>query len=247
MIENKEASSLLEAASLAYQRANTTYRASLLEVGRLLHEFILAFLKDGDGMDHRERQKAGCTREKAVEVAAESFGVTCVRINEIVAITQAANLLGKDGLGALAFWSILRFKSLIRRKGIMPDATGRWRGIASSAEEWEIKPAFAESGPALFRLAVAENWGYQRIRDEVHGLRHNRKELRPARRRAAAQKKGRSEIVTVDELVRLTSCGSPGDVAERCIAIVEKSEDPAAVALRLRVMLQKYLPKKSAV
>jgi hypothetical protein len=269
------ADELLDMARDAYRQGCANYRDALLESGRLLHEFVLCFLQTGTEMTEWNRTNAGITRCNALKIAAEKLKVTPARVNNLIATWAVGDLLGEGDLGDLGIAAIYRFKVFIRRGRGHRGKKGKGRVIVgrkdgppvTELERYEVKPRFAESAKALFQQAVAAGFTQLQAREECNRLfsveespyRHSNG-LRPrvAPQEAAEPKKrqpvhrrnecGAEVDSGISHLQRAAAVASPGDVAEMCISLIEKAEDPKAVAVRLRVMLERFLaPKRKAV
>jgi hypothetical protein len=94
------ASTLLDSAVALWSASRLRHRDALLEVGRLLHEYVLARLREGDGLNEADRYTARAVRKVAVEDAGAALGVTRQRVNALISVSQAvACLLGPDAIG----------------------------------------------------------------------------------------------------------------------------------------------------
>lgn len=244
-----KAESLLTKAAALYKRAEMDYRDNLLSVGRLLHEFVFTSLRATDG---RWRQHRPVTREGLMAEAAKKLDVRLHRVTELIIPAMTVDLLsGKGGYGNLGIRSLLRFGVLIHRPQRGTETTQ-----ASLYETWEIKPEYNESGPALFRRAVAECWSMERVEQEIEKtlgrevVRRPRvkacHEPKPALRSRADDMDEEDHLFpTMEGILGALARASPGDVANQCLKIVLANEDPWQVAQRLIVELQKIPRKKS--
>lgn len=141
------ASELLERARSVYAACLRQYRDGLLEVGRLLHEFVLA------------RVGTGGPRKRAVLEAAEGLGIDGDRVRRLIATAMVVEYLGGGlPLGAgIGHHAIYRFFVFVER----PDVRG---------EVWRAKPAFREAATGLFKRAALEGWGQDMARKEAMRL-----------------------------------------------------------------------------
>lgn len=239
-----DAAELLTKATMLYRVSQEAYRHARLDVGYLLHEFVFAHLKQGDGISEPIRLQNGFTRRRAIELAAESLGVTRAEIKYLISSAMVRHLLGTGlDLKDLSLVSVYRFAKFIRRT---TSSTGTRHSHynksgdydISETEVWSIRPGLEESAPALLRRAVEEGWTQSKTIEETAKLRRGRPTPR------CRKKWGREKRTAIETVERTVQKASPGDVAELCFGIVSKAEDPAAVAIRLRVMLESLLSKK---
>ncbi len=249
------ADELLKEIQVAYLRGGRVWRDNLLACGAKLHDYILAHVKQGEGLPEARRLKANFTREEAVKNAAAALDVARRNILQMLQGAAVARLLAEDGnVGRLSWISVWEFASLLRRRtGRFNDYATRVEagrnGVAVTAiEEWEVRPQYDGAAQSLFRQAVAQG---DLTRDQVYAmiLKLRGQRARQGRHAATAGQQTRDDEgeYTLDAFERQQTAArlaSPGDVADMCLVLVEKARDPAAVALRLRVMLQKYLPQK---
>jgi hypothetical protein len=243
------AADLLEKARAAYLAAEGSYRDVLLDVGRTLHAFLIEFLKGGDELPDKRRKKGGFTHCKGVHLAADRLNITVRRVCILIKTAMIADLLSPGDLGGIGWMAIYLFHPFIRRKSRSAHArTLHTVGmVISQAEEWELKPQFAEAARSLFARAVAEDRGQDWVLKEVAAI--FRKEPSPFRRPRPVLQESLDERIeredrTALEVVRASvTNASPGDVAELCVDIVSKATDPSAVALRLLAMLEQFLPR----
>jgi hypothetical protein len=233
------AAEILERAKAAYHAAERNYRDALLETGRLLHEYVLERLREAAGMREWTRLQHGLSRRKCIEDAAKKLKTTPKRINSLIGTAQVPLLLGITDLGGISHVALYRFKCFLRRlTGGRQAYMGRTPDLpVANAETWEVRPEFKERAASLLRQAIAENWIEVRTRGAAKDLfaEFTSKLRRPQ------MPKWQGPVETVQKSMKKAS---PGDVAQTCMRLVEAAEDPAAVALRLRIALEKYLPKK---
>lgn len=227
-----DASELLERARAAYLQGQANYRDALLETGRLLHEYILARLREGDGFGKDKRLALGLCRQKVVDAAGDALGVSSARVHRLLVAAQVVTLLGGGEPGGLGYITVCRFQVLIRRyRGTSQDKANRPGGHPLSAEEtWAIKPGLEEKAPALFRRAVAEGWSQDRALLEVARL---------FRAPTKAWRRERRHRQALEQLQAAARHAASGDVAEMCLDLLRAAEDPWAVAQRLLPELQR--------
>lgn len=227
---------ILEEASRLWATTRSGYRDGMVAVGRLLHRYILARLAEATGMNEAERRAASATRRHAVLAAAERLDVPMARVNQLVAVAAAVDLLSDDGdCGRLSFAGVNAFRVLlcrgsgkpVRRSKTAPGATGRPSTIAGSVdladrEQWRLKPEMDESAAvALFRRAAAEGWHSNAILAACRKL---------AGRRPQAAAHGDDDRPPSCDPFSMARAAHPRDLAEMLAQMVRASRDPAAVA-----------------
>ncbi len=222
---------LLQQAKAAYQRSTMIYRDTLLETGRLLHEFVLTGLREGDGLSEPKRLDARITRGNLLLRAAEELRITRIRVQEFIAAAMIVELLGdRINLEFLGFISIIQFRSFVRRvNGGGMDQ----KHPSSLAETWHIRNGYEVSAKELFRRAVTNGFTTAVARVECDRLA---KVAPQFKRRISSLKKNSKQHL--EQLARVAHIASPGDVADMCMSLVTKSDDPWAVAQRLIVCLK---------
>ncbi len=249
-----KASELLSRAVRIWSAAELSRRDASLEVGRLLHAFVIAYLCEGDELLEARRIQEGRTRHKAVCEAAEQLCMDFIKVNWLIATAMAADLLSDKGqLGIIGWGSIKRFVRFVRRQTGTSSRNGAdtlrlGRDVPlSSSEEWEIRPQFVESAPAFFQRAVAEKWTNlqtrQRVMDLGGRIEHASRSPRPRLSATSPPpgKNGFPVVTNAQALAALKSAvkvGSPQDVAELLFEVVSRAEDPAAVVNHLQQMVR---------
>ncbi len=231
MSDCSTAADFLARAKAVYSASIVNYRDALLETGRLLHEYVLAYLSEGGGACRDSRATMGITREKAVARAAAEFGVKPLRIRNLIIVSMTVSLIGRDvDLGSLGHNALRYFGYFVRRGYV-----GRTGLDATSVEEWFIREGFEEKAQALLRRAVAEGFTQDKTRIECVRIFGGRKTAKP--RRSIKTKK------PFEQLACAASKAAPRDVAEACVELVEKAEEPEAVVAHLRTMLTDLLER----
>ena len=247
---------ILERAANLYRAAAANYRDALLQVGQLLHEFILENLEIGQRMNKEERNRLGLNRGKLVLRCAIRLHTQVCNIHRYIMTAMVVKLLS-DGmeLGSFGHDAIRRFSVFIRRQRCQRDDQP-----VTDRERWVIREGFEESAKALFRRAVKEGWGEDRVSKE------GRKCFPLADR--ATNRRGRPKTESPPPRLSLTDeddCendvpeggwmgqikasarkASPGDVAELCMVLVRESRDPQGVLMRLEREIEKWKAAKAA-
>ena len=231
---------LLAQAKTLYCRGETGYRDTRLELGRVLHEYVLECLCEGERFDEVDRHLRGITRAKIIKGLAGELRCLSKELREIIQTAMTVQLFGGD-LGAFSWMKLRFFNCFVERiRGTRTSCIGRDGPAVSSLEEWRLKPAFAEKAKALFRLTVERNSTHEEIRTAVlelfsgPGARPNCRRHRRTKRQEAA----------LDVLKAGMKHASPGDVAETCLQLIAASEDPWAVAQHLLAQAERFKKKK---
>lgn len=149
------------------------YRDGLLEVGQLLHEFILSRLIEGDGKNEAQRALIGSCRRRAVRDAAVTLSTSVYRINELVRVAAVVDLLSDGDCGGLSYSAIREFQRVIRRVGKGKETRRNLRDStweSSSRETWEVWPELAKEAPDLFRRSVDGKWKTNNIVDALNEM-----------------------------------------------------------------------------
>jgi hypothetical protein len=247
------ANKLLAQAKALWFQAQANYRDARLQIGRTLHEFVLAHLRQGIGLSFEMRCRQGFTRRRAREILQQELEATDKQINDTIITAMAADLLSDRGhVGNLGHRAIRQFTYFIRRQtGTRTDNMKPGRDWTTS-ELWQIRTGFEAKAKALFRQAVAETWSQTRCLEEVLAVFRNQD--RPRQSLASQSRRARLSLSEEDSThldwpkwKQSVRHAAPDDVAEMCLELIEAAEDPAAVALRLRILLERFLPKKKAV
>jgi AraC-like DNA-binding protein len=213
---------LLVRAKAALKRAHGDYRAALLECGRHLHAWIDATLRQE--LTPHQRQVHGVFREVLIRKAAEEVGIKPARADQLIVTAMVAELLADSQIGDLWHVTVYCFRPFIRRR------QGRY-ALPSEKETWDLRRGFEQTGPALFRRAVAENWNTGIARREVHRLfQSSGGDSRKPRYSVLRRKKVRQAL---EQIQHTSKVAAPGDVAEMCFAVVQSAEEPKAVAALL--------------
>ncbi len=249
------ADKLLKEVQITYWRSGRVWRDALLDCGAKLHNYILAYVKEGEGLSEDRRFQNRLTREQAVKNAAAALQIKRRNVLEMVQGIAVVRLLADDGqVGTLVWKSILEFATLLcRRTGSFNDhaarvVAGRNGESVTAIEEWEVRSKHDGAAQALFRQVVATD---HLTREQIHAMilqlrtgGTQRPYYNPTVGQMVSDDEEEGTPETFERQQAAARLASPGDVADMCLALIEKARDPVAVALRLRVMLQKYLPQK---
>jgi len=250
-MSDKTAADLLAEIKTLHREGERNHRDALIVVGRKLHEFILVYLKEADGLSEYARNKRKINRRQAVRMAANELEVGQQRINYFIEAAMTADLLGSEGLGTIGLRSLIHFCKLCRRKrgGRGDQEVGAVNGpTPAQTEEWEIHPDYAIVAPELFRRAVLESWGQIRVGKEIakfyKGGPHSKQQNRKRRASFYPADPLVDNLSARERIVREASVGQVGDVAEMILDIIRASPEAQAVAERLLPELQRLKSEK---
>lgn len=215
---------LLAQAEDAFRSGRAGYRDAMVRAGRLLRDYVAARLREGDGLPEAGRRKAGACRGKATRDAADRLGTTNAKVNELIRVAAAADLLsGGRPVASLSYASLRCFRAVIHRpaRGLkcrrsLKDVGGP---EASDRARWEVRPEYAGRAEALFREADAGGWGERRVTEALRGLRG------AGRRKDDPRDEG-GRGFDPEEMARNSS---PRDLADWVARVVGVSADPSAV------------------
>jgi hypothetical protein len=235
---------LLERAAELYRSGCAGHRDAMLEVGRLLHAYVLAVLAEGDGVPARERYARGLVRDKAVKAAAARLGGDVQAVSRCLCTAMAAELLSAAGnVGSLSWDSLRLFTPFVRRRGTSKAQPGRKGVPASRAEEWEVRPAFGTQARRVFAEAVAGGWGPWRVREETLRVRAAAGPIRGGTG-AYPRRPTLRQQTAVDTLRRSAAAAAQGDLVEMLVSLAEKAADPVAVAEQVLERLEERRARK---
>ena len=210
-------------------------------------------LEEMNGLPTYQVRRDGVCRRDLIAKAADELEASRTDVNVMIQTAMGYELLGNGAAGSLSYRAVLELAKMVRRatdSESRPKDGRNW----SEAERWVIQEKFADKARAIFDKAIQERWSGRRARGEMHrlGLGHKGKGRRvsPPQRIKPCLAASTVNTSPRDDLLSQAARGSPGDVAALCMELVEKAESPSAVAIRLRVMLARYLPvqeKKKSV
>lgn len=242
-----DAATLLGCARALYRQSSARHRDALVGCGRVLHRFVLAHVRRGDGKSEYLRLKHEHTRRGATEAAAESLGVENRKVNGLIATAAAVDLLSAGGeVGELCYDTLYNFARFVRRRTGSRDARREGgQENPSDVEVWEVKPGFGVSAPRLFARAVEEGFDTVRARREVVKLfRGSSTSARPLNEGA---REGPGDGPPLPSRQACARVVSPGDVADMCMDLVRAAADPLAVIARLKALLAAYVPPRKRI
>ena len=215
--------------------AKKQLRDSLLEVGGLVHDYILARLQESDVLSQRQRYRKRLSRCGIIVEVAKRLKASRLRIWKITTASQVVALLAdKSHVGELSFSTIAEFIPLVHRaKGdrrvskangvvhVAREAVGE----ASDRERWIVRQGMEQTAPALFRQAVAESWSVAQTRQGVTDLIGEK----PLRGHDLKPRRQNEERLPQAPLSHLAEVASPKDLADIIIDAINRSSDPPLV------------------
>lgn len=228
---------LLDRAFSVWTSALAAYRNRCLDVGRTLHEFVRAHLAEGDGKSEEVRLRRGLSRQHAVAVAATKLKVTRDKVNQLIQVSQAVDLLSDGGsVGNLSYDALRWFRLGVRRR-ITCSAAGRNERRASGApagtvvepsetESWEVRD---QRYVVLFRRAATEGWPADEVRSAVSTPRRERADVGTPEKERRRAEQGSGDAAPIN-LLSAVRAGTPRDVADMILRLVAASEDPQLVS-----------------
>lgn len=157
---------ILNEAQAVWFASKQEYRDGVLRVGKLICEFIVARLREGDGLPEAVRIDRGLTRTRSIWIAAERLGLKDANVNMMVNTCRVVELFGDPG--SLSLSTLRVFTVYIRHKRFKV-ARGRelkeGEVLPSQTEVWEFKPTTGRDPVDLYQQAVRENWDCVRTRE----------------------------------------------------------------------------------
>lgn len=203
-------------------------RDSYLKIGGLLAEFVSIRMKEGDGLNEKDRLAKRCSRMQAVEDACAALDLGNHVINVMIG-AHYANLLLSDGKSlANLSWSSLRALTTLveRNKGkIQRSRNQRSKGkflTLSETDIWQVNKATTlELAKGLFARAISEDWSCVKVRNECHWLL-GRKIRRP-------QPKSEGPSAAPMSLKKIAQTSNPKDLADMILELINLSTNKEEV------------------
>lgn len=206
-------------------------RDAKLQTGKALLAYLLACRRHADSLP--EARRGPYARQMLLADIARALNLSCPTVNELIRTAAAVEALSAGGdVGSLSYTSLRWFRLAIERRRGPVRRREDWRAGAiqdgllapSQREEWTVRD---ERFIGLFRRAVAESWGSDRVREELRG----KTKTMPTAYRFADEdvEERRSEV----QLRRAVASASPRDAAELLLDVVCSSSAPLAVAEHL--------------
>ncbi len=248
-----ELDELLDQAASVFRNGEQDYRDACVTAGRLLHAYVVARVRLGDGMPEDRRTELGHTREAATEDAAGKLRTKRSRITSLIRVAAVVDVLSEGGeVGGLSYASLRALTPLVEnRAGDV--ARGRvptdGECLPSEGLAWRPKQIRGETTAAeTFRRAVREDWGSKAIERHLaslsfprHGGQQPRLEIigNGSNKGKVIGYKNPNEANNVVDPIEGVAVGlaSPRDVAERLTRLIEQSAEPLTVLTLLEGQL----------
>ena len=167
---------ILDEAEDVWLSSKKEYRDACIVVGGLLADFVLARLREADGLPEAQRISQNLTRERSMEDAAERLKMNTHKAHELVRVAKVVELFGPPG--ELSYTSIRVFTVFVQR---VKCAVARGRSTKddevtpSESETWEIKETAGRAPADIYRQAVEEGWDSLRTREECKSVEVGRR------------------------------------------------------------------------
>ena len=101
MNEQMNSADLLALAQAIYRQGRLDYRDTLLKIGETLHEYVLAFLREADGLHCAKRHENEILRQNAIKKARETLGTSDGWVRTMIVTAMVPGLLGGGKIGDL--------------------------------------------------------------------------------------------------------------------------------------------------
>jgi hypothetical protein len=220
---------LLDNATAVWANDRSSHRERQLEVGSILHEFVLARLREG----YTRKPDTRTLRGDAVSCAADRLGINVWRINTLIQVWHVVQLLAEGvDLSNLSWASLRLFRMGVCRLAYdrhdrNPDPTHR--------EVW-VRSEYAGPLTRLLHLAAEEGMHHRDVANCVRQL--TGKAL--AKDSYSPKNDKRARKPTEESyLFACASVANPRDLAELITEAVSRSTDPALVTSILLSRLPK--------
>jgi len=165
---------ILEKVVETWNEGRLARRDNYLRVGRMLREFLLERLREGDQLSERDRLSRSLRRDAAVREAAERLDVTPEKVRGLIRTAAVVELLCLDGvLGKVAYSTLEIFGVCVERPWaglVIQNGSQASEGQVplSKTEEWQVKPAALGWSASLFRRVVVEDMRRADVEREVY-------------------------------------------------------------------------------
>ncbi len=230
----------------AWNDENGRHRDKLLDVGRMLMEFIRARLAEGDGLTEWSRRAQGISRRAATKWAATRMGTTRARVNALIRTAAVVDVLGggRCNLGRVSHSTLHALHVCVERGArakAMDSAVRAGSVPISEVDAWSVR-ADCPWALELFQRAVKDAM----TEKQLYQVLCERGRARVKEDRAVAEKSAQANSpVRTKEGPRVagaSALASPPDLAEMICGMVRNSRDPEAV----KALLMKALPEVRA-
>lgn len=173
---------ILSQIKLLWGNTRAKYRDGMIELGRLIVQYIRSRFRDAVTMNESERVKAGITRYAILKRVMSELGLSNTKVNEIIRTGAAADLLTDGNYGTLSYSSFRTMRVLIyrsnkgkqlRRVKIRHNEGYTERGPTiepDQVEIWEIKTAVKDVAKPFVLRAISEGWTDKQLRENIKRL-----------------------------------------------------------------------------
>lgn len=216
---------IIDEACNLWLSARKEWRDIKLEVGGMVHSYIVARLREeADSLNEAERRQLGVSRNALIADAARRLSTTSREVGFLIRSYQVVELLSDGGkIGSLSWTALLLFNKLVER---VPGRALRYTGSRTSGKErdrrtGELKDTVLPSekerwriaGPTkknveLFQRAVSEGWDTDEVRSAL-GCK-------------VCKERGKKLNKTTD-LAEVAETSDPKDLAEMLVSLVNLS------------------------
>lgn len=211
-----ESDVILDRATLLWNYSRTKARDAAIQVGNLLIEFIVARMREADGLNEQDRRERNLTREFAIELAADRLGIKLAKAHEIIRVSRVVHLFGDPG--SLSYSTLRAFVSFVTRK---PCVLARGRQVKegettpSNSEVWVVKPTPSGLSPQhAYQQAVEENWDSTKVRAVTRQITAHRGRGRHPKLRESRDTTGQTSLRKIAETA------DPRDIADMILEMV---------------------------
>ncbi len=222
------AADLLNEAATTWGVGVKLHRENKLSVGRLLHEYILAAMREKSQLPSKEKASYAASRGKLIADAAERLKITVFDVNDLIRVAMAAEMLSPSGeFGDIPWVALRRFARYVRRASANKDAYEILKTNQFELREtWEKTPDFSD-GKKLFDDAIEQGMSVRQITKRV---------------RTGGRGKPRKAVVVDTDLKinipKAIKVCSPKEAAEMLYHELMSNHDPIATAHHLMEMLK---------
>ena len=220
------ASEQLDKIVVLWSSCHILHRDNQLQIGKALHEYVLAFLAEGDDLNECERLRRKLTRERATQIAADRLGALNHRINHLIRAAMTVELLSDGDLGTMPIRTIILFGRLVRRRRehIVKWSKNDNKPPSSVRETWSIVEGLENQVKQLFRKAVKEKWPFVKCLEAVHRLHPS-----STTERIVEGPDKRTDCEETMDLITVARNSDPRDLAEMLTMAIRHNRDPELV------------------
>ena len=226
---------LIARAQEIYRSASENFRDSMLELGRVLRDYVIARAKEATGLTRKYRCKLRLTREAFIEQAAQDLRMRPWAVNELIKTAAAFDLLVPPGtdLGTISYSSLRPMGALARRPAepirIDRDLEEGHLELADK-EVWKVNPDVGEEkARALYAQCLRERWTYATSLKKMKSYFRKERKGRPPKGVSTIARTERPQKDAMDVMTAISHKASARDLADLILRMIEESPDPEAV------------------